>query len=321
MTRFGSAALALIVFLCAGCHDAQDMNGSQAPPPSAMSYLGYDDTGRLVVTGWIDLGIVTVPVPPVPPVPPTSLNFSGTWELHPEPNPGIIGSQNGSGVLAWGFVGDSIGVELHPELVDNNVSLLGTMSAGASGRLRYEGTWRYQGIGGGGGGTFRAWRLRRGYFGWPCSAFPLTRRMSLRSRWVTCGTRQAPQDGLKSNRKKSAALTTSMLSGERPPDRRRCTVIREVHAEGTPGAHSSRTVAGHSRSSTGGADRRLRRTTGARRVPSRPGTERPFDRGGDPAAPTPAVGRETAEQAVPLPCPIMPRRSIPCSREVMVDAH
>ena len=43
-----------------------------------------------------------------------------------------------------------------------------------------------------------------------------------------------------------------MLSGERPPDRRRCTVIREVHAEGTPGAHSSRTVAGHSRSSTGG---------------------------------------------------------------------
>ena len=131
----------------------------------------------------------------------------------------------------------------------------------------------------------------------------------------------APQDGLKSDRTKSAASTTSMLSGERPPGRRRCTVIKEVHAARTPGgalvADCRRTFAFVDR----GADRRLRRTTGARRVPSRPGTERPFDRGGDPAAATPAVGRETAEQAVLITRAIIPRRSIPCSREVMVDAH
>jgi len=156
MTRFGSAALTVLVLLCGACHEASDMNTSNSVPPTAMNFRGYDDTGHLFEVGWIDLGIVTVPAPPVPPGPPSSLDFSGTWKICPPDDPG--GGNCQSGALAWGFWGESIVVELHPGNVDNDWSLTGTMSAEPNRGLRYEGTWRWQGIGSSTNGTFRAWR-------------------------------------------------------------------------------------------------------------------------------------------------------------------
>ena len=138
MTRFGSAALALFLILCTGCHEAQDMNGSESPPPGAMSYLGYDDSGRLVVTGWLFFDIVTIQAPPIP------LEFPGTWRLHALVDPAGIGPQNGSGVLAGTFLqAGGLAVELHPDRADDNVFLVGTLTVGGPAAMRYEGTWQW----------------------------------------------------------------------------------------------------------------------------------------------------------------------------------
>ncbi len=151
MTRVGCAAVALALILCAGCDQTHEMDGSSSAPPGAMSYLGYDDSGRLVVTGWIHLDIVTIQTPPTP------VEFSGTWSLHAFADPARIGPQNGSGKLVGTFGDNGVVVELRPDRADDNVSLLGTLTALGPAPMRYEGTWSWTTLAGvRAGGTFRA---------------------------------------------------------------------------------------------------------------------------------------------------------------------
>jgi hypothetical protein len=138
MTRFGSAAFVLLLMLSVGCHEGGDVSGSESMPAGAMSYHGYDDSGRLVVVGWIHFDIADPSAgPPIP------LEFSGTWTLRALAAPERIGPQNGSGVLAGRFTDSGVVVELQPGQVDNNVALNGTLSLGGPAPMRYEGVWRW----------------------------------------------------------------------------------------------------------------------------------------------------------------------------------
>jgi hypothetical protein len=152
MTHFGSTAFALVLLLSSGCDGARDVDGSPSVPAGAMSYRGYDDLGRLIVTGWIDLDIPNSqdgsPVPP---------DFDGTWSFRALANTDRIGPQSGSGVLVGWFTDNGVVVELQPGQVDNNVRLVGTLTAGGPAPMRYEGDWRWMTLTGvRATGTFRA---------------------------------------------------------------------------------------------------------------------------------------------------------------------
>jgi hypothetical protein len=138
MTRWVSATLVLLLMLSAGCDEAGGVNGSDSRPPGAMSYSGYDDLGRRVVTGWIVFDI-----PNIQDGPPIPLEFNGTWELRALVDPGRVGPQNGSGVLAGQITDSGVVVDLQPGQLDNNVALTGTLTAGGPAPMRYEGVWRW----------------------------------------------------------------------------------------------------------------------------------------------------------------------------------
>jgi hypothetical protein len=146
-----SAAVAIVVILCACCHGASEPGAPETRPSGAMSYFGYDDAGRLVVDGWIELDLGPVVRPPSP------LSVSGTWKLRALADPARIGPQDGSGILSGSFVESSAVVDLHPGQVDDNIQLKGTLSAGGPGPMSYKGSWSWITIAGvRAQGTFRA---------------------------------------------------------------------------------------------------------------------------------------------------------------------
>ena len=151
MKRVGFAAFLLLLLLSAGCDEGRDLNGSSGIPVGAMSYLGYDDSGRLVVTGWIDLEIPAVYGPPLP------RDFDGTWSFRALADTNRIGPQNGNGAIKGWFTDNGVVVELQPAEVDNSVSLVGTLIAGGPAPMRYEGEWEWMTLTGvRARGTFRA---------------------------------------------------------------------------------------------------------------------------------------------------------------------
>jgi len=108
-------------------------------------YAGYDSSGREIVQGEIvvavdDSGIVT-----------------GSWNLKAvgDPSP-MIGPQVGQGKLAGKIDGTVFGAGLNPDMVDNNVVLLGTIVADS-----ITGIWEFIGFPGVlNQGTFSATRKR-----------------------------------------------------------------------------------------------------------------------------------------------------------------
>ena len=108
-------------------------------------YTGYDSSGREIVRGEIvmavdDSGIVT-----------------GSWNLEAvgDPSP-MIGPQVGQGKLVGRIEGTVFGAGLNPDMVDNNVVLLGTIVADS-----ITGIWEFIGFPGVlNQGTFSATRKR-----------------------------------------------------------------------------------------------------------------------------------------------------------------
>jgi len=82
-----------------------------------------------------------------------STRLSGFWNLEATGNgQGRIGPQVGSGTLEGFLEGAEIQINLNPDYADNNVFLLGTMSASG-----FDGTWQFVGFPGVlASGTFRA---------------------------------------------------------------------------------------------------------------------------------------------------------------------
>lgn len=108
-------------------------------------YTGYDSSGREIVRGEI---VVVVD---------DSGDVTGSWNLDAvgDPSP-MIGPQVGQGKLAGRAEGTVFGAGLNPDMVDNNVVLLGTIVADS-----ITGIWEYVGFPGVlNQGTFSASRKR-----------------------------------------------------------------------------------------------------------------------------------------------------------------
>lgn len=112
---------------------------------STYLYAGYDSSGREIVRGELvviadDSGDVT-----------GSWNFTAVGTPPP-----MIGPQVGAGSLVGRIVYSSFGVNLNPDMADNNVVLLGTIDAD-----RITGIWEFIGFPGVlNHGTFSAVRKR-----------------------------------------------------------------------------------------------------------------------------------------------------------------
>jgi hypothetical protein len=142
----------LLSLLACACDETDDV--VSPAPPGAMSYSGFDAEGRLVVVGWIRLDITSRYAAPGGSTPQP---FTGDWSLRALVDPSLIGPQDGTGDLAGTFVADGVSVDLHPENADDDVVLLGVLTAGGPARARYEGTWNWVTIAGVKvEGTFRA---------------------------------------------------------------------------------------------------------------------------------------------------------------------
>jgi hypothetical protein len=110
---------------------------------STYAYAGYDSSGREIVRGELviivdDSGAVT-----------------GSWDLAAVGTPPpMIGPQVGTGTLEGRIVLTAFGANLNPDMVDNNVVLMGTVSS-----TGIAGIWEFIGFPGVlNEGTFIAWR-------------------------------------------------------------------------------------------------------------------------------------------------------------------
>lgn len=123
------------------CQGGRDVVQPGSTPPGAMTYTGYDDAGQPLVTGWIRLDFVTIQTAPTPPP-------DGAWRLRALVDPSTVGPQVGEGTLTLSFFEDRVGADLNPGVADNNVTLLGHLTAGGPQRMRYEGRWTWSTIAG-----------------------------------------------------------------------------------------------------------------------------------------------------------------------------
>jgi hypothetical protein len=114
-------------------------------PAQSYAYSAFDASGAEVVRG-VMLIVIS-----------DSSRVNGLWDLEETGGgAGMIGPQVGSGELEGTLEGTKIGVNLNPQYADNNVVLLGTLSA-----TGFEGTWQYVGFPGVlNTGTFRAAKAR-----------------------------------------------------------------------------------------------------------------------------------------------------------------
>jgi len=132
--------LALGVFIAtagAGCGDA---TGPDAVPQGAYAYSGFDESGALVIQGWLTLDTHD------------PARVTGAWHLEPVGNVANLGPQTGDGRLAGQANGNVVVVDLNPGFADNNVVLDGRLGDGT-----YDGRWTYSGLAGPiNSGTFTA---------------------------------------------------------------------------------------------------------------------------------------------------------------------
>jgi hypothetical protein len=98
-------------------------------PDTHQSYLyrAFDSTGTLVVTGQLIMNLADT--------------ITGNWTLSAIPGAHNIGPQNGTGTLTGLMSGDSLAISLNPNMIDNNVFLLGHFSNGT-----ITGKWEYVGF-------------------------------------------------------------------------------------------------------------------------------------------------------------------------------
>jgi hypothetical protein len=113
-------ALLFGMFLTFGCRDSRiDPPQSSSVPAGAFQYTGYDETGRVIETGWLTIVVRD------------SNTVSGRWQLVAE----------GNGELRGSISNGRIAVDLHPEMADNNFLLNGSVE-----RKTFRGNWEKIGV-------------------------------------------------------------------------------------------------------------------------------------------------------------------------------
>jgi hypothetical protein len=144
-----SSCLALVLsasLLSPGCADMGEPDDGTGIPVidgvggyivRSYAYSAYDTTGRLLVTGKLQIGIQDTGL--------VSRKIRGNWELARRPgiDPGETGPQDGKGSLVGTLSGDEmdgISMNLNPSFVDNNVILHGSI-----GQSKITGTWSWIG--------------------------------------------------------------------------------------------------------------------------------------------------------------------------------
>jgi hypothetical protein len=122
------AFIALMVALT-GCNDIGGAPGDIALPiplrGTRYDYLAYDSTGTPIVRGWLTLIL-------------HGDSVSGEWHFNPVGTPTNIGPQIGDGNHLGTVRNGKLIVELQPMYRDNNLSLVGTLSAST-----YAGEWTW----------------------------------------------------------------------------------------------------------------------------------------------------------------------------------
>jgi hypothetical protein len=81
------------------------------PKAGVYQYSGYDSLGTLIVQGKIRFFFSD------------SMRIRGTWNLTPVGHPGGIGLQIGSDTLLGTYSNSRFGIDLNPQIRDNNVSI------------------------------------------------------------------------------------------------------------------------------------------------------------------------------------------------------
>lgn len=119
-----------------GCRNAVE------PPPGAFDYEAYDSAGVLGVSGWLTLTITD------------SSHITGEWHFKRAGNVEAMGPQLGDGTHSGAFHEGGLSLNLNPQMIDNNVVLIGTYTGNT-----YSGRWLWLTLAGETNhGSFRAVR-------------------------------------------------------------------------------------------------------------------------------------------------------------------
>ena len=95
-------------------------------PEGAFVYTSYDSLGTIIAKGWLTINFND------------SAYVKGEWKINKVGNPQRIGPQIGDGKLVGSFLEDKLHIELNPNIVDNNLGLIGNLDGDI-----YRGTWEY----------------------------------------------------------------------------------------------------------------------------------------------------------------------------------
>jgi len=118
---FGS--LIVLTFVFAGC------KGTLDPFAEPYNYHAYDQSGKLVVTGYLKFEQMDIE------------GVWGYWHLTNKNGADHTGISESFGKFEGFLKGDALYLDLHPGWKDNNVILQGLISG-----KRYEGDWAYIGF-------------------------------------------------------------------------------------------------------------------------------------------------------------------------------
>ena len=111
----------IISALFAGCREQRNEVLQPSVPTGAYQFTAYDRTGNIVDAGWL---LIRIDNPD---------SVSGTWQLSPQESGELRGSVSNGRLV----------IDLHPDMVDNNFILSGSLEG-----KTYSGQWEKIGIAG-----------------------------------------------------------------------------------------------------------------------------------------------------------------------------
>lgn len=114
---------ATILFALASCLTSSDPVASTS---GFYDLTAYDSTGTKIATGWLQLDFKKKP------------DVSGFWKLSQVSEESQPKLPVGVGNLRGRLEGENISLDLHPNMVDNNIILTGTLKEGT---IRGEWSW------------------------------------------------------------------------------------------------------------------------------------------------------------------------------------
>jgi hypothetical protein len=140
-----AAAFAAAILTAVACDETPSDSGTPACLPGdfgpaaiagTLDYVAWADSGTRLLEG-----VLTI-------MGQSNQHVSGTWEIHwaagaDTANPNDIGPQMGTGDLIGVVQDTTVSIDLTPGFVDNNVGLLGCVTAEG-----FAGTWSHVGIAG-----------------------------------------------------------------------------------------------------------------------------------------------------------------------------